>query len=116
MNLHAAQGERRAEMGDILLARPQDPVRVSVEVIGGAGYRLDVIADGKTVFQQSIDEDTGQNATEVIAEVSCERYVRAELVADASPDLVPAEAPDDLDLSEWRWAVTNPVYIERRGL
>jgi hypothetical protein len=41
-----------------------------------------------------------------------QRYLRAELVGDLSPDLLPADAPAGLDLREWRFAISNPIYIQ----
>jgi hypothetical protein len=38
--------------------------------------------------------------------------VRAEVVGDAPREMLPPNAPAGLDLRDWRWALSNPVYIE----
>jgi hypothetical protein len=38
-------------------------------------------------------------------------YLRAELVRDFPPEWLPPNAPPGLDLRQWRFAISNPVYL-----
>lgn len=114
LDIRATIGTTAAEMGSVLrpreseLHRPSDnSVLVEVEVEGGAGWTLHIIADGGVVHEAPIEEPSAK----VQAEVTAECYLRAELVGDARRELLPNYAPDDLDLRGWRWALSNPVYV-----
>ena len=104
----ASSGIHSAGMGGVLRAAtsPDDAIHIDVHAERATGMLLRLIADGAVAFEQPILADD----TILAVSVRAERYVRAELVADCPPQLLPANAPA-VDLREWRWALTNPIYV-----
>jgi len=109
LDLWARGGDVEAEMGQVLPLQPELTPEVQVQVERGAGFTLRLIADGNVAHEEPIRSDQ----TTVHARVEAELYVRAELVADAPPELVPDGVPIEIDPRGWRWALSNPVYIRR---
>jgi hypothetical protein len=54
-----------------------------------------------------------QPATRVEVPIQVRRYVRAEIVGNQRPGDMPPDAPPGIDLRNWRWALSNPVYVRR---
>ena len=109
LDLRAGAGGATAAMGGSLHVPPGVTITIQVEVEGGAGRQLRVIADGAVVAEVQITA-----AREVVRlSVAAERYVRVELAGDAPPDLLPPDAPAGIDLRDWRWALSNPIYIKQ---
>jgi hypothetical protein len=108
IDLRATAGAVRAEMGSSLVQEPGSMINVDVQVERGAGWTLHLVADGATVAEAPI--------TAALAllhfDVAAQRYLRAEVVGDAPRELLPPSAPSGLDLRNWRWALSNPIYIE----
>ena len=96
-------------MGGALLLQPGAVAEVKAQVERGAGFALRLIADGEVAHQEPIRSDQSV----VHARVEARLYVRAELVGDAPPELVPDDAPIEIDRRGWRWALSNPVYIRQ---
>lgn len=107
LDLRATAGAASADMGEELALAPGATAEVEVEVVRGAGWTLRLIADGAIVHETPITTD----ATTVRVALAARRYLRAELVGDARRDMLPPNAPTDLDLRAWRWALSNPIYI-----
>jgi hypothetical protein len=95
-------------MGSTISLAAGRSAEIEVVVENGAGWALRLVADGAPAFETEI---TTQKAT-VRVSLAPARYVRAELVGDAPAELVPAYAPPGLDLREWRWALSNPLYFQ----
>lgn len=114
LDLRARCGDRSAAMGDTLLVTGESPITVEVEIERGAGWALRIVADGQVAYDQPVGNDSGV----VRCDVTATRYVRAELVGDTPPEILPPNAPAGIDLRDWRWALSNPIYIaadEPRG-
>ena len=110
--LRGSAGGATAEMGGSLPRTPGEPVSVEVEVERGAGRSLRLVADGAVAAEVPIT-----TASAVIRRsLPVARYLRAELVGDASPTILPPDAPAGIDLRNWRWALSNPIYIDQRPL
>ncbi len=109
LELWAEAAGQRAMMGDVIALGPQEPTAWTVRVLGGAGLELRLVADGRTIYRHPV---TGDEET-LHPEVAATRYVRAELVGDMPAEKLPVEAPSGLDLREWRWALSNPIYVGR---
>lgn len=109
LDLRAGAGQMTSEMGGELSLSPGAGVDVEVEIKRGADWTLRLIADGAVAHEEPV------TATPIIirVRVPAERYVRAELVGDVPREFLPANAPPDIDLRDWRWALTNPVYLMR---
>jgi len=112
LDLWARVGDTEVEMGEALLLQPGAAAEVKAQVERGAGFTLRLIADGEMAHEEPI----GSDQTVVHARIEAARYVRAELVGDAPPELVPDDAPIDLDRRGWRWALSNPVYMRREQI
>ncbi|MCB0115571.1 MAG: CehA/McbA family metallohydrolase [Caldilineaceae bacterium] len=107
IELSATVNGNTVGMGDMVEEWDDGMMRMRVEVLGGRGKTLHLIADGDSRFQAQIEDDE----TVIEAEVSVHRYVRAELVGDMAHEALPSTAPADLDLRDWRWALSNPIYV-----
>jgi len=107
LDLQAQGGDAEAGMGQVLPLQPDITPEVQVQVERGAGFTLRLIADGDVAHEEPIRSDQ----TIVHVRVEAGLYVRAELVADAPPELVPDDVPIEIDLRGWRWALSNPIYI-----
>lgn len=96
-------------MGQAIAAKGQ-PLQLTITVIGGAGFDLHLITEAGVVGRRAMHSERETVTTEVTAQ----RYIRAELVGDMTPDRLPPNSPDipeGLDLRGWRWALSNPVYV-----
>jgi hypothetical protein len=111
LDITARAGAITADMGATLDLQPGSRLEVELTIERGAHRTLRVIADGTPVHETLI---TDPSAT-VRVEVAVARYVRAELVGDIERDLLPDYAPQDLDLRDWRWALSNPIYVTHGG-
>ncbi|HEX6293459.1 MAG TPA: CehA/McbA family metallohydrolase [Herpetosiphonaceae bacterium] len=107
LDLRATAGGSSAEMGGVLQGTAGAPVEVEVQVERGAGWTLRLVADGVIAHETPITDAT----TTVRHTLAAERYIRAELVGDAPPEILPPNAPPGIDLREWRWALSNPIYV-----
>lgn len=107
IDLRAAVGNVTAEMGSGLAVVPGATVSIEVQVEQGAGWTLRLIADGTVACGEPITTSSATLHFDVVPE----RYVRAELVGDAPPEIIPPNALPKLDLRVWRWALSNPIYI-----
>lgn len=105
--LQATTPEGTVQMGERLPPQEQ-ALQVSVEVVGGAGLALHLVTERGVVHRRLLqaEQETIQ------AQVAAQRYVRAELVGDMVPERLPPNAPVGLDLRDWRWALSNPIYID----
>ncbi len=108
LDLRATVGRVAAEMGESLPCVANDQIDVEVQIERGTGWTLRLIVDGEIAHTAPI---SAASAT-VRHTLAAQRYIRAELVGDAPPAIIPPHAPPDLDLREWRWALSNPIYIE----
>lgn len=108
LDLRATAGDTAAEMGQTLRIAPGAELNVEVQIERGAGWTLRLIADGMAAHTTPIVTA----AATVRHTLTAARYVRAELVGDAPPAIIPPHAPPNLDLRDWRWALTNPIYVE----
>jgi hypothetical protein len=109
LELRATAGDVAAGMGDLLPVAAGQPIQIMVEVENGRGYTLRLI-DERGVFQENVIDS---NPAVVTGHIMSDRYVRAELVGDMPASQLPAGVPAGLDLREWRWCISNPVYIRR---
>ena len=108
LELWAEATGQRAMMGDTIHVASGEPVQWTVNVLGGAGLELRLVVDGETRCRHPVTRDE-----EVVhPRLEAARYVRAELVGDMPAEKLPAGAPSNLDLREWRWALSNPIYLE----
>lgn len=107
LDLQATAGEITAQMGDMVKVPAGEAINVSIEITNGAGHTLRVLADGEVVQENAITHA----ATTVQVPVKARHYVRAEVVGNMVREQLPPEAPVDLDLRGWRWALSNPVYV-----
>jgi hypothetical protein len=108
LDIYATTSSSSAEMGSVLPLHLGESAQVSVETIKAAGYSLRLLSEAGVIQETTIT--TSPETVRVNA--SAQRYLRAELVGDLSPDLLPADAPAGLDLREWRFAISNPIYIQ----
>ncbi|HEX6387260.1 MAG TPA: CehA/McbA family metallohydrolase, partial [Anaerolineae bacterium] len=102
----------RAHMGEILSCQAGEPAHVTITVHNGAGYTLHLVTEAGIAHETTIRS----NLATVSVNVPAKRYIRAELVGDMSPDRLPENAPAGLDLRQWRWALSNPVYIRQSAV
>jgi len=109
LDLCVVAASARAEMGGELSLAPGAAAEVEAKIEGGGGLTLRLIADGEVAHEALITTD---QAT-VRAAVKANLYLYAELVGDAPHELVPDGIPVNLELSGWRWALTNPIYMRR---
>lgn len=108
LDLRATADDSAAEMGETLRLARGSELTVEVQIERGAGWALRLIADGTLAHETPI----ATAAATVRHRLTAERYVRAELVGDAPPAIIPPHAPPNLDLRGWRWALTNPIYVQ----
>ncbi len=108
LDLRATGDDITAEMGQALSLPAGRPAHVAVEVTGGAGLTLRLLTEAGIVDETKLDSD---RAT-VNVETTARRYIRAELVGDMPPEQLPDDAPAGLDRHNWRWALSNPIYIQ----
>lgn len=109
LDLTATVSEQSAGMGATLNSPTAlSTVTLTVQIWRGAGYELQVVADGNVAFTAAItaDEEVVQMHLPVTT------YVRAELVGDMPADQLPPQAPQGIALHGWRWALSNPVYLQ----
>jgi hypothetical protein len=107
LEISASAGGQSAGMGETIAPGADGKIAVRVEVLGGRGRTLRLVADGQSAHEVTIQEE---KAT-VEVDLAVQTYVRAELVADMPVELLPKGAPPGLDLRGWRWALSNPVYV-----
>lgn len=107
LDLRVHAGSAMAEMGETVAVARDEAIEVAVEVERGTGWKLRIVADGGIACEAPITESYATHACTIQAT----RYVRAELVGDAPHEILPADTPADIALREWRWALSNPVYI-----
>ncbi|HEY0738651.1 MAG TPA: CehA/McbA family metallohydrolase [Herpetosiphonaceae bacterium] len=107
LDLRATAGASAAEMGETLRIAPGAELNVEVQIERGADWTLRLIADGRLAHETPI----ASASAAVRHTLTAARYVRAELVGDAPLAIIPPHAPPDLDLRDWRWALTNPIYV-----
>jgi hypothetical protein len=106
IDMHATSGAYTARIGEALPAGTTIELTLTVE--RGAGLSLHLIADGAICAMAPV-----RSEHEVLQmTIAARRFVRAELVGDCPPALLPANAPVGIDVHNWRWALTNPVYID----
>lgn len=110
LDVHARSGDGGAAMGGVLSVSSGETVEVTTTVLGGSGLSLRLIVDGAVAFEQPIDSDEAVST----ASIQPQRYLRAELVGDCPPALLPPQAPPAIDLRDWRWALTNPIYCGQK--
>jgi hypothetical protein len=108
LELRARADGVAAEMGDLLPVTSGQSIQVTVEIENGRGYMLRLITERGVVQESAIDS----NQLLFRDQITADRYVRAELVADMPATQLPAQAPANLDLREWRWAISNPIYVQ----
>ncbi|MEZ4866892.1 MAG: CehA/McbA family metallohydrolase [Caldilineaceae bacterium] len=107
--MRAQTGAATAGMGETLQTDGAPvTIEVTTEVWRGQGYQLQLVADGQTVFTTAITATEAEIRTPVTAQ----HYVRAEVVGDAAPAQLPPQAPSHLDRRDWRWALSNPIYLQ----
>jgi hypothetical protein len=94
-------------MGEVLALATGQPVRVTVDVTRGAGLILRLVSATGVVYDSVVRQEQETFTVELQASI----YVRAELVGDMAPERLPAYAPPGLELRQWRWALTNPIYL-----
>ncbi len=109
LEMCAASSLGETGMGGVLAVNDSELAEVTIRVWRGAGLALRIIVDGEVLFTQIVQ---GGDAT-IRATVQTGLSIRAELMGDCPPTLLPAQAPPHLDLSGWRWALTNPIYCEK---
>jgi hypothetical protein len=109
LDICAAANGVTVGMGEVLALAAGDTAKIDVHIDGGVGRTLRLLADGTSVHEESIASDPAV----VRVNVNAERYVRAELVGDAPRHLLPDDIPPDIDLHDWRWALSNPIYINQ---
>ena len=103
-----AQGESGvAGMGETLVLAPGEPVRVTVEVERGSGLTLRLVSAEGIIHEVVLEREQET----VVVELRAHVYVRAELIGDMPAERLPDNVPAGLELSGWRWALTNPVYL-----
>ena len=108
LDLRATAGDAAAEMGGTLRITSGSAINVEVQIERGAGWTLRLLVDCTLAHETPIAAATAT----VCHTLTATHYIRAELVGDAPPALIPPHAPPNLDLRDWRWALTNTVYIE----
>lgn len=109
LDLRAMSSHGTAGMGESLVVNPGERIELEVDIEQGTGWTLWLVADGAVAHKEPITTTPATVRVPLVAE----RYVRAELVGDAPRELLPPEAPPDLDLRDWRWALSNPIYVMR---
>ena len=108
LDISANWDDTSVGMGEELTISSGEAFELVVNIAHGVGWALRCIADGNVVHETQI---TSHPAV-VRVPVAAGMYVRAELVGDAPPEIIPKDVPIAIDLREWRWALTNPIYIK----
>jgi len=110
LTLSAMGSKGMATMGEIMpVAHVQnEQVEIVATVWHGAGYDLRIVVDGHIVHQNAIKEAEQK----VTLSAAATTYLRAELVGDLPDALIPPTAPANLARADWRWALSNPIFIE----
>jgi hypothetical protein len=106
LELSATVNGKTVRMGEAIGRSDDGMMRVTVEIHGGRGRVLRLIADGEIAHEVSIEEETAT----VEVDLTVQAYVRAELIGDMPADQLPPNVPADLNLKGWRWALSNPIY------
>ncbi|MCB0063338.1 MAG: CehA/McbA family metallohydrolase, partial [Caldilineaceae bacterium] len=106
--LTATAGDHSAMMGEVL-CRERTGVQVTITVWRGAGYDVQIIVDGQVAKRLSLQEAEQQ----ITVPVQARTYIRAEVIGDPPAALIPDDAPSDLNRHDWRWALSNPIFIGR---
>jgi hypothetical protein len=108
LDIEASSSVSSAGMGEQLLLTENEAARLTVKVTGGVGFSLRVISESGVIHENRV----AATPQEVQIEVPAERYLRAELVGDLQAEQLPPNAPSGLDLRDWRFAISNPIYIQ----
>ena len=110
LDLRAGAGGKGdvVQMGQALRLDAGREARVTVEAVGGDGLILRLATEAGVAHEEKVQGA----AQRVVVTLPAERYIRAELVGDMAAEDLPPQAPADLDLRGWRWALTNPIYID----
>jgi hypothetical protein len=95
-------------MGGSLDLPAGKPAHVRVEATGGAGFTLRILTEAGLAYENALDTSLAV----VQVETAAGRFVRAELCRDFPAEWLPPNAPAGLDLRDWRFAISNPVYIQ----
>lgn len=99
-------------MGQQLLVPVGSTLTATVTVTAGVGYTLQLIVDGAVWAQEPITTDPALLSFTFPATT----YLRAELVGDlplaALPVALRTELPATLDRRGWRWALSNPIFVD----
>ena len=109
LDIQATAAGVTAAMGEMLPLSRGEPARVTVAISNGKGLTLQLLTETGVAAETVIDAP----AAAITVDVPANRYIRAELVGDMPPDRLPANAPAGLDLRQWRWALSNPIYIRQ---
>jgi len=110
LNVRAVSAAGEAEIGGVLAIEKDESVEVIVTVWRGNGLTLRLVVDGQAAFEQIVSGDEAIIRTSIPPG----RSIRAELMGDCPLEYLPSQAPAGLDLRDWRWALTNPIYCERK--
>ncbi len=108
-----AENNQVVQMGELLTLAEGDVVTVTVTVWNGIGYTLQLVVDGQVQLQQPLS-----SAQEALTfPVAATTYLRAELIGDMTAARLPVESQTDLpahlDLRNWRWALSNPIFLKQ---
>ncbi len=107
LDIHAAGQTDSTKMGGTLSISPDEKITLTISIVDGAGYRLLIIADGSPIEEYAVPTYRAK----IELAISASTYIRCELVADMPAEKLPEGVPDDIDLRNWRWALSNPIYL-----
>jgi hypothetical protein len=107
LDLSAMVNSETVGMGEVIERRDDGMMEVKVEILGGQGKTLRLVADGEIAHEVSIEDEIAT----VKVDLTVQTYVRAELIGDMSAEHLPPGALAGLNLRDWRWALSNPVYV-----
>lgn len=102
--------EQMVAMGASICVQADESLTVTATVIDGVGYTLHFVVDGQQQDGRPINTANQRHALTA----TVQRYVRAELVGDLPAEQVPPDAPVDLDRRNWRWALSNPIFVQSK--
>lgn len=108
LDVEARSAAGVAAMGGTLPVSEGETVDVTVSVWRGKGLRLRLVVDGTVAAEAPVMDDEAV----VRFPTRLGRSLRAELIGDCPPALLPPQAPPGIDLRDWRWALTNPIYCD----